>query len=304
MSALARYLLARGHTVSGSDRVGVGQLPELHAAGARVTVGHDAVNVGDAQLVVVTSAAGADNPEILAAHSAHIPVLKRAELLAEISNAGKGIAVAGTHGKTTTSAMISWILVHAGLDPTVLIGGTSADLGSNARVGSNLVVVEADEYDASFLRLHPEIAVITNVEPDHLDFYSTVDRLHDAFRRFAAQVQRTLVICADDPVLPGLVAGLRPSVVSYGRTAGDYVVHNIAEGRHATRFTLLGPNGSADFSTPLAGPHHVLNATAAVLTARQLDVPDVVIAEAVSSYRGVARRLEVKGEAAGVLVMD
>ncbi|HZS93596.1 MAG TPA: UDP-N-acetylmuramate--L-alanine ligase [Chloroflexota bacterium] len=304
MSALARYLLARGHDVSGSDQSANGQVPDLRAAGARIAVGHRAVNVRNAELVVVTSAAPESNPEIVAARELGIPVIKRAELLAEISNAGFGIAVAGTHGKTTTSALIGWILVSAAFDPTVLIGGTSANLGSNARVGGDRVVVEADEYDASFLRLRPRIGVITNVEPDHLDFYGSVDRIHDAFRRFAAGVSETLVYCADDPILATIAGGLSVETIGYGRNAGTFRASRIEEDGLMTSFSLIAPEGETRFATPLAGPHHVLNVSAAIVVARVLGVPGPAITEAVASYRGVARRLEVKGEEGGVLVMD
>lgn len=304
MSALARYLVARGHDVSGSDRSANGEVPSLRALGTRVAVGHDAANIRGAELVVVTSAAPESNPEVVAARELGVPVVKRSELLAAISNAGFGIAVAGTHGKTTTSALIGWILLSAGLDPTVLIGGTSANLGSNQRVGGNYIVVEADEYDASFLALRPPVAVITNVEPDHLDFYGSVDRIHNAFHRFAEGVSQTLVYCADDPVLAEIVAEIGAETIGYGRHEGTYRACRIEETGLLTTFSLTGPDDEIRFTSPLAGPHHVLNATAAIVVARVIGVPAPAVVEAVASYRGVARRLEVKGEASGVLVMD
>jgi UDP-N-acetylmuramate--alanine ligase len=357
MSALARHLMAQGYQVSGSDSLPGEQVAALAALGADVHVGHAAGQVEGADLVVVTSAAPEDNPEVREALERGIPVIKRAVLLAEIANAGRGIAVAGTHGKSTTSALIGHMLTEAGHDPTVLIGGISANLGSNARAGkSDLVVVEADEYDASFLRLQPEIAVITNVEPDHLDFYGTPEAVHDAFSRFAYQARGILVMCADDPVLANLVSASPASVNSYGLTHGDWRASHIREQSGRTTFVAAyrqethherhlpvgagrfppsaGPPDDAHRDSvrraramegapveghrlphaapprriqcdmTLAGNHNVLNALAAIAVCSALGVEDHVLVRALSTFRGVERRFEIKGEASGVLVMD
>jgi UDP-N-acetylmuramate--alanine ligase len=305
MSALARYLLTQGYDVSGCDRKPGEQGETLRQLGARVETGHQPEHVYDADLIVTTSAVAADNPEVREAAERGIPLVKRSELLAAIVNARRGIAVAGTHGKTTTSALIGHLLIEANLDPTILVGGISANLGSNARVGgSDLVVAEADEFDASFLRLRPEIAVITNVEPDHLDFYSTLDRLHEAFRAFAEGVSGTLVVCADDPILPDLLAGVRAPVVTYGIERGEWRATDIVEGPDSVTFRLDGDASNLTLTMRLAGQHNVRNAAAAVAVTRLLGAPEERIVQALASFRGVQRRFEVKAEIDGILIMD
>lgn len=300
MSALARYLLSRGIAVSGSDRAPGEQGEALRALGATIHAGSDAGNLGNADLVVVTSAAPSDDPEIMAARAAGIPVIKRAELLAEIANPALGIAVAGTHGKTTTSALIGHILTEAGLDPTVLIGGISKNLGSNARMGGNVTVVEADEYDASFLHLHPQIAVITNVEPDHLDFYGSPENVHDAFRRFAAQVHDTLAVCADDAGALDAAGGSPASLLTYGIADGRIRAEDLDEGPFGSTFSVDGVR----YRLPVAGRHNVRNALGAIAVARTLAVPPDRVAGAIASFAGVGRRLEVVGEEGDITVID
>lgn len=301
MSALARFLLARGATVSGSDAAWNEQLDALRSLGADVHAGHDPAYVGDPDLVVVTSAAPGDNAEVIEANHRGIPVVKRAELLAAIANGGRGIAVAGTHGKTTTSALIGHLLVEAGFDPTVLIGGISTSLGSNARVGGgDWIVVEADEYDASFLRLQPEIAVITGVEPDHLDFYGTEDRLRDAFVTFARGVRSSIVVCADDPGALAVTGGRAASRITYGLEEGEVRGRAVRQEAEATRFSL----GDVAYTTSLAGLHNVCNCLAAIAVTRAFGIPEETIVAGVATFAGVGRRFERKGEAAGVLVLD
>jgi UDP-N-acetylmuramate--alanine ligase len=305
MSALARLLLARGFEVSGSDRSPGEQGEALCGLGAVVADRHEARNVRGADLVITSSAVPSDNPEIKAALDERIPVLKRSELLAALTNAARGIAVAGTHGKTTTSALIGHILAFAGLDPTILIGGIDANLGSNARLGgSDLVVVEADEYDGSFLPLRPAIAVITNVEPDHLDYYGTFEHLQDSFRRFAESTRDTLVICGDDPVLPDLVSGATARTVEYGLDRGEWRGSHIREQGDKTDFTVCHEGLEVVYSTRLAGAHNVRDCLAAIAVARLLDVPHDVVVPAVASFAGVGRRFDHKGEVDGVLVLD
>jgi UDP-N-acetylmuramate--alanine ligase len=305
MSALARLLLARGYRVSGSDQSPGEQGDALSRLGASVVPHHAPENVRGADLLVVSSAVPRDNPEIRAAEAARIPMVKRSELLASIMNPSKGIAIAGTHGKTTTSALVGHILTYAGRDPTILIGGVARNLGSNARLGaSQLVVVEADEYDASFLRLRPSIAVITNIEPDHLDFYGTLQGIHAAFRRFAQGVRDTLIIDADDPALPGIVSGIGASVVDYGLREGAWRAEHIREHGGITHFRVRGGSKKAVYSTSLAGSHNVANCLAAIVVAHALGLTHDKIVPAVASFEGVARRFERKGEAGDVLVFD
>ncbi len=305
MSALARHLLATGHVVSGSDATPGEQGAALGQLGAVVHAGHAAEYLNGADLVVVTSAARGDNPEVVAARTKGVPVIKRAQLLAEILNPVRGIAVAGTHGKTTTSALLGHILLESGLDPTILIGGISTSLGSNARVGgSDLVVAEADEYDRSFLYLHPSIAVITNVEAEHLDIYGTEEGVRNAFTAFASQVGDLLVTCADDPGAAGVAAVAPVKTVTYGIDAGDWRAEDIQDNLDRIVFVARNGNEAIEVESPLLGRYNVRNTLAALIVARSLNVPGDAIARAVSCFAGVARRTEVIGEAAGVTVMD
>ncbi len=305
MSALARWLVARGYEVSGCDRDPGDQGEALRGLGIQIHSGHDRTHVAPADLVVISSAVSAETADVVAARDAGIKVIKRAEMLATIANTGRGIAVAGTHGKTTTSALIGHLLTEAGLDPTILIGGISANLGSNARIGEgDLVVVEADEYDASFLRLRPEIGVITNAEADHLDFYGTVERVHAAFRAYAQAVRGTLIACADDPAIPSLVAGIEATVQTYGIDDGAFRATDIRETGAVTNFAAGTGDDRRHYRMSLAGKHNVRNALAAILVARALGVAEGDIARGLDSFGGVARRFEIKGEAGGVLVLD
>ena len=292
-----------GIGVSGSDSSRGDQIEALAALGAAVYVGHNADNLDGAGLVVATSAASLDNAEIIEARARGIPVIKRSDLLASILNPLRGIAVAGTHGKTTTSALIAWILTSAGLDPSVLIGGISSNLGSNARLGrSDVVVAEADEYDGSFLKLEPEIAVITNVEADHLDYYETEERMRSAFADFAARTTGSLIVCSDDRFL----ASLRTDVelVTYGTGTADWRIVDVQEDRDVTSFALTHGNATERFTTRLAGKHNATNATAAIVVASLLGLPTAKIRDAVASFSGTARRFECKGKAGDVLVVD
>jgi UDP-N-acetylmuramate--alanine ligase len=304
MSALARHLIATGHTVSGSDTNPGEQGAALQALGASVQRGHARQYLNGAELVVVTSAVHEDNPEVRAATERGIPVIKRSELLAAIINPHEGIAVAGTHGKSTTSALLGHVLVEAGLNPTILIGAVSSSMGSNARVGGDLVVAEADEYDRSFLHLHPAIAVITNVEAEHLDIYGTERGVQDAFRTFASQVRDLLVLCGDDPFAPHLAANTAADTITYGIAAGDWRAIDIDETGGGTRFVARQGDESIPLRSQLVGRHNVQNALAVVAVTRSLGVSAEQIAGAIASFGGVARRTEVIGEVAGVTVMD
>jgi len=304
MSALAKILLARGMTVSGSDQSAGPQTETLAQLGARIHIGHGAEAIRGADLVIITPAA-AGAPDVAAARAANIPVIRRAELLGAIMNPGRGIAVAGTHGKSTTSALIAHILIEAGLDPTVIIGAIANDIGSNARIGAGPhVVVEADEFDAAFLELSPDIAIITSAEPEHLDFFGSSERMYEAFAQFADQVKDTLIICADDSPVASVTDGATCSIVTYGTTAGNWRADQIDEGDGSTTFRAGLAGAERMYTMQLAGEHNVRNALAALATAHELGISADSAAQALATFAGIRRRFERVGEANGVLVMD
>lgn len=317
MSGIARIMLARGVTVSGSDSAASPLLDELAAAGARVAVGHAPANLGDADTVVVSTAIRADNPELLEAQRRGLRVLHRAAALASIMLGHQGIAIAGTHGKTTTTSMITTILLHSGTDPSYVIGGILAETGVGAAEGTGpAVVVEADESDGSFLMLAPAAAVVTSVEADHLDNYGTLAAIEEAFAAFAGRITAggMLVACADDPGARALVAAVQPTVtaLTYGLAAdSSYRVADIQARGMRTAFTVTGAPGTVlagagpvHIEIAVPGRHNALNAAAAFALTVQLGV---AVADAVAglvAYRGARRRMELKGEADGVQVID
>jgi UDP-N-acetylmuramate--alanine ligase len=287
----------------------------MQRLGVRVAIGHAAENIGDAQLVVATSASTFwDNPEIAEAKRRDIPVIKRAEMVARLMEGRYSIAVAGTHGKTTTSGLIAHMLVEAGLDPTYLIGGEVRTLGTNAAPGEGrYIVVEADEFDRAFLSYTPDIAIITNIEADHMDIYGTMDALEAAFAGFAANVPEDghLIACADDARVRQLVAagsGMRThDVQTYAldREATWYAGANAA-GEHSQVFFVWhgGEQVGEYFKIELAGRHNVSNALAGIAAGNTIGLDPNVIRDALASYRGAERRFEHVGDAAGVTVMD
>ncbi|GAB4535471.1 MAG: UDP-N-acetylmuramate--L-alanine ligase [Anaerolineae bacterium] len=312
LSAIATVLLEQGYTVSGSDLRASPTTERLARLGARVHIGHAAANLGEADLVVVSSAVPADNPELLEAKRRGVPVVKRAEWLGHMMAGKRGVAVAGTHGKTTTTAMIAFVLRDAGLDPTFIVGGDIPQLGTNAAAGrGDVFVIEADEYDHTFLGLRPEIAVVTVVEWDHPDCYPTPESMQEAFREFIGLVppDGLVVACGDEPTVRELMgkSGRPAMITTYG----------LGEDNHWHAFDLR-PNtqGGYDFSisttnqpasqssTAIPGVHNVRNALAALLVAHSLGVPVEQATVALAQFRGVARRFEIKGEAGGVLVVD
>ncbi|MEO8285934.1 MAG: UDP-N-acetylmuramate--L-alanine ligase [Chloroflexota bacterium] len=315
MSALADALLDLGAVVSGSDAVDSEALRELQARGARVAVGHSAANLGDATRIVVTGAVPSDNPELASAHERGLPVVKRAVLLGQLMDTRRGIAVAGTHGKTTTSAMVAWVLARAGREPSYMIGGTIRGLGMGGHWGSGRdLVAEADEYDRSFLQLRPEVAIITNIESDHLEYYGTEAAIFAAFGEFALNVKKggLLILCADDAGTRHLEQELAVSAApfrrqSYGisesalwrplniaaneRGGSDYVVMH--SGKQVARVSLRVP-----------GTHNVLNSLAALAACVELGIDIDEAARLLGDFEGTGRRFEVKGEAGGVVVVD
>ena len=316
LSAIARVLLEQGAVVSGSDLTLSPVAEALARDGVRVFVGHRAENVRGAEWVVVSSAVPPFNVEVEAARSAGIPVLKRAEFLAQMTDGYKLVAVAGTHGKTTTTAMIAAILMAAELDPTFIIGGVVAGLGTNAHAGSgDWFVIEADEYDRMFLGLEPTIAVVTNVEHDHPDCYPTFDDFRAAFEAFVGVVpsEGLVLPCWDDPAAREIGLARREAggrVVFFGLSEGAEWRAEEVRPNFVGGMDFLVTRRDAEQQTPglvrlrLPGRHNASNAVAALIVADALGVPMRVAKEALIGFRGVARRFEVKGEAQGVLVVD
>ena len=310
MSAIARVLAGEGYLVSGSD---LGETPitlGLRELGVRTYRGHAAEQLGDAELVVASSAVPESNVEIVAARQAGLPVLKRQQFLRRLLQGRDVIAVAGTHGKTTTTGMIATILLGEGRDPGLIVGGVVAGLGVNGRAGRGPFVIEADEYDRMFLGLTPRVAVLTNVEMDHPDYFHDLDDLRGAFARYLAQTPASgcIIACVDSPEARRLLAEQPPQarILTYGESEGaDFRVGEVAAEGERLRFTVRRQGalwGAFALATP--GRHNALNATAAALAAAQRGVTPAQSAPHLLAYRGAARRFEVRGEAAGVTVVD
>ncbi|HKU03639.1 MAG TPA: UDP-N-acetylmuramate--L-alanine ligase, partial [Arthrobacter sp.] len=308
MSAVARIMVARGVPVSGSDAKDLPVMADLAAAGARIAVGYAAGNLGDAQTVVAGSAIRDDNPELAAARQAGLPVLHRSQALAATMGDDTVVTVAGTHGKSTTTSMVTVLLQAAGLDPSFAVGATIPALGVNAAHGtSGIFVAEADESDGSFLNYRPRIAVVTNVEPDHLDYYGTAEAVYESFDRFTALLPADgfLVACADDAGALALAERTRARgntrVLLYGTNgAADIRLHDDGPGQVAveadgTRYGL---------SLQVPGRHNALNAAAAFAVALELGVEPAAAAAGLAHFAGASRRFELKGSARGVRVFD
>jgi UDP-N-acetylmuramate--alanine ligase len=314
MSPLAEILLRGGIHVSGSDVKVSDVTAHLQALGLDFREGHDAAHVGDVDVVVRSSAVRLTNPEIVEAGRRGIPVILRGELLAELMRGKTGVAVAGAHGKTTTTSMVGLVLDRAGLDPTVVIGGRLAQFGSSARVGgSELLVAEADESDRSFLMLAPVYAVVTNIDHEHLESYAGFEDLVQAFASFIGRIPfyGAAVCCTDDEVLRRLAASTPRRVVGYGiddpdaeLTANGLTLEGFGSRAIVARRTAAGPQilGPLDLQVP--GRHNVLNALAAIAIGLELRVPYAAIAMALAEFRGAERRFERKGEARGITVVD
>ena len=299
--------MERGERVSGSDQADSPFATALAAAGVPITIGHSAQAVAGAELVIASSAIPAGDPELVAAEAAGIPVLRRPAFLGELVAGYQTLAVAGTHGKTTTTAMIAWILSEAGLQPSFIIGGIPADFGVNARQGAGRhFVIEADEYDRTFLALHPFLAVVTNVEHDHPDYYPSPAEFRAAFEQFVSQIQETLIVCADDPVAAELNApGLRR--ISYGLSpAAEWRAEEIRDNAAGGSdfLALRGTELMGLVRLRLPGLHNVRNALAAIAAVDVLGVGFGAARSALSKFHGVGRRFEIVGEAHGVTVID
>jgi len=324
MSGIAEIMLNLGIKVSGSDLKRSAVTDRLAQLGATICEGHNAANVAGATVVVTSSAVNANNPEVLQAHALKIPVIQRAEMLAELMRLKYGIAIAGMHGKTTTTSMVAAVLAAGGLDPTVVVGGRVDALGSNARLGTTqYLVAEADESDRSFLKLSPILAVVTNLDREHMDCYHDMADVERAFVDFMDRVPfyGAVTACIDNPLLRGILPRVRRRVFTYGMAQdADFRLEllnsgkslsfesgqgNSGQGSGFCRFlvhTAAGPLGPFELHVP--GRHNILNATAAVAIGRQLEMPPEKIAEGLVNFRGVDRRFHKRGESRGVSVVD
>jgi UDP-N-acetylmuramate--alanine ligase len=315
MSGIAEVMLNLGYEISGSDIAQNAATRRLTEQGARINVGHQARNAEGVDVVVVSTAVSKDNPEVVAAHERRIPVVPRAEMLAELMRFRQGIAIAGTHGKTTTTSLIASVLAHAGLDPTFVIGGRLNRIGGPARLGSgDYLVAEADESDASFLYLQPVIAVVTNVDADHMDTYGgDFERLKGAFHEFLHHLPfyGLAVLCVDDPVIRSMLPAINRPVMTYGiENTADVSARNIRVLAHGSRFEVVLPGSDAPFEveTHTPGRHNVLNSLAAITVAHELGVSNSDIQAALAEFSGIGRRFErhgvIKIPAGGVELVD
>jgi UDP-N-acetylmuramate--alanine ligase len=309
MSGIAEVLLNLGYQVSGSDLKASSITERLSGLGATILEGHLAGNVVDADVVVISSAVRPDNPEVVEAKRRKIPVIPRAEMLAELMRLKYGIAVAGSHGKTTTTSMLATVLDKAGLDPTIVVGGRLNTLGSNAKLGyGDFLVAEADESDRSFLKLSPTISVITNIDREHMDHYTDLNDLKNSFAQFANKVPfyGAAVVCLDDVAVREILPKIERRVITYGTSAqADLVAVKPSLSGFGSSFLVRQAGkdlGTVTLKVP--GKHNVLNALSAVAVASHLDLGFDVIASALESFRGADRRFQLKGEVDGVLVID
>ena len=316
MSGIAEILHNLGYSVQGSDLVDGANVHRLQALGIPVAIGHKPENLGDAQVVVISSAVKPDNPEVMAARARLLPVVRRAEMLGELMRLKWSIAVAGTHGKTTTTSMIGALLDAAQLDPTVINGGIINAYGTNARLGAgDWMVVEADESDGTFVKLPATIAVVTNIDPEHLDFYGTFQAVQHAFESFVANIPfyGFATLCVDHPVVQGLIPKLgERRVVTYGLSPqADVRAVNVDIGREGARFDVVITDRHAETSRsidglrlPMLGQHNVQNALAVIAVAEEMGLSDTVVRTALQGFKGVKRRFTKTGEVRGVTIID
>src|ERR1051326_293555 len=316
MSGIAEVLVNLGYTVQGSDQSESANVKRLRDLGVLIAIGHAAENLGGAAVVVVSSAIKRDNPELVVARARRLPVVRRAEMLAELMRLKSCVAIAGTHGKTTTTSMVAALLDAGGFDPTVINGGIINAYGTNARLGAgDWMVVEADEFAGTFLKLPADIAIVTNVDPEHLDYFQTFEAVQEAFRGFVENVPfyGYSVMCTDHPVVQSLVGRIEDRrVVTYGENPqADVRLVDISHAGGTSLFTILFRDraGQAihelkNLALPMPGRHNALNATAAVAVARELGVGDDVIRTALANFAGVRRRFTRTGIWNGVTIVD
>lgn len=316
MSGIAEVLVNLGYSVQGSDASDNYNLDRLRKNGAKVSVGHRSENVDGAEVVVVSSAIKRDNPELMAARERRIPVVRRAEMLAELMRLKSCVAIAGTHGKTTTTTMVATLLDAGGLDPTVINGGIINAYGSNARLGAgDWMVVEADESDGTFLKLPTDVAIVTNVDPEHLDHFKTFEAVQDAFRHFVENLPfyGFAVMCIDHPVVQNLVGKIEDRrIITYGENPqADARLLDLTPMGGGSKFKVAfrdrktgAVHEIADLMLPMPGRHNASNATAAIAVARELGLSDEAIRKAIAGFGGVKRRFTRTGEWNGVTVID
>ncbi len=317
MSGIAEVMLNLGYKVSGSDLKSSAATRRLEGLGAVVFEGHRAENIAGAEVVVTSSAIAGENPEVVEAHKLHVPVIQRAEMLAELMRLKYGIAIAGMHGKTTTTSMVAAVLASGGLDPTVVVGGRVDAMGSNARLGkSRYLVAEADESDRSFLKLSPILSVVTNIDREHMDCYRNMRDVKKTFLEFMDRVPfyGMVVACNDDPLLRRLLPEVQRRIVTYGTKRGSDFWIKIGSGCTPMSAEAPGPlsrfrvsyqeKDLGEFTLHVPGVHNVLNATAAVAVGVGLDVEVEAIRAGLDQFRGVDRRFQLRGRAAGVSVID
>lgn len=310
MSGIAELLLNLECRVSGSDLKHGPAIDRLRALGGEITIGHGAGNVRNADVVIVSSAVRHDNPEVVEARRRHIPVIPRAEMLAELMRLNKyGIAIAGSHGKTTTASMIATVLVGGGLDPTAVIGGRLNAFGSNAKLGlGEFLVAEADESDGSFLKLSPTIAVITNIDREHMDHYADIDEIRSAFVVFANKIPfyGAAIVCLDDPNVQAILPRLERRIVTYGfGDQADVSASNLEFNGFGSSFSVrYKGNTLGTLRLGVPGRHSALNALAAVATALEIDIPFEKTTAALAGFQNADRRFQIRGERDGILVVD
>lgn len=310
MSAIARVMLEMGYTVTGSDVVSKELTEKLAAKGAKIYIGHTAEQVHGADLVIYSTALSKDNVERVEAENLNIPVLHRSQMLARLLNERKGVAVAGAHGKTTTSSMIALVMEKCGVDPTYIIGGEIMNVGTNAKSGQGEhVVAEADESDGSFLQYHPWLGVVTNIEADHLENYnSDFEQLKGAYVQFLNQIKKegTAVLCGDDHNIQSILPSLNCNITTYGiKSEADYMASDIVLGDRRVSFTMshLG-NELGSVELPVPGLHNIYNAMATVVVCLKAGISFASIVEGISEFHGAKRRFQVLGEKDGILIID
>jgi UDP-N-acetylmuramate--alanine ligase len=316
MSGIAEVLVNLGYTVQGSDQADSANVKRLRDKGIKIAIGHTAENLAGASVVVISSAIQPDNPELMAARAQRLPVVRRAEMLAELMRLKSCVAIAGTHGKTTTTSMVAALLDRGGFDPTVINGGIINAYGTNARVGAgDWMVVEADESDGSFLKLPADIAIVTNIDPEHLDYFKTFDAVQDAFRAFVENVPfyGFSVMCIDHPIVQNLVGRIEDHrIVTYGENPqADVRLVDVSHAGGTSLFTVLFREGRGrpaheikNIALPMPGRHNALNATAAIAIAHDLGVADDAIRGAFAKFDGVRRRFTRTGIWNGVTIID
>jgi len=309
MSGIAELLLNLGYKVSGSDTASTDITDRLKNLGGTVYKGHHGSRIEGADVVVISSAISPDNPEVMAAAQASVPVIPRAEMLAELMRLKYSIAVAGAHGKTTTTSLIASILAKGGLDPTVVIGGKLKSIGSNALLGQgNFIVAEADESDGSFLKYSPAIAVVTNIDREHLDFYKDIDDIKNAFIQFIDRIPfyGLAVLCLDNEFVQDIIPKIKKRCTTYGMSPqADFHVKNISIEGLKSRYKVYH-HGKAlgEIALNLPGIHNIYNSMAGIAVGMELGIPFDIIKNALETLQGVQRRLEIKGEAKGITVVD